>query len=121
MNLALFKENDGHHVGPLFIPRIIRPAVRPQGKQGMVHRAQTRRATPAWADKAEIERFYVMARKMTELTGELYVVDHIVPKISDRVCGLHVGINLQVIHWLENAKKGSLWWPDMWYEQMELI
>ena len=87
----------------------------------MVHRAQTKRATPKWADASEIAKLYKEAKRLTKLTGELHVVDHIVPKINPAVCGLHVGCNLRVIHWLENAKKGAFWWPDMWMEQMSLI
>ena len=36
--------------GPLFAPvRKQRPPVRPRGKEGVVHRAQTVRATPPWS------------------------------------------------------------------------
>ncbi len=111
----------GAHAGPLFVPRIKRDLVRPKGKEGIIHRAQTRRATPPWADLREIERFYQEARRLTRLTGELHVVDHIVPKIGKTVCGLHVVANLRVIHWLPNAQKGADWWPNMWNEQMELL
>ncbi len=111
----------GFHVGPLFVIRKQRAPIRPKGKEGIVHRAQTRRATPSWVDLREIARFYAEAKRLTRLTGELHVVDHIVPKISDTVCGLHVGCNLRVIHWRENASKGNFWWPDMWNEQMELF
>lgn len=110
----------GHHVGPLFVIRKQRPLARPPGKQGIVHRAQTVRATPPWADQAAIRKLYAEARALTKKTGELYVVDHIVPKISPVVCGLHVDWNLQVLHWLPNARKGNFWWPDMWNEQTEL-
>lgn len=110
----------GFHVGPLFVPRLQRALMRPKGKEGIVHRAQTKRATPAWADLAAIAVFYAKARYLTAKTGELHVVDHIVPKIGKTVCGLHVPANLRVIHWHENAVKGAAWWPDMWNEQMEL-
>lgn len=112
---------DGHHVGPLFVPRIRRGLVRPKGKEGIIHRAQTVRATPAWADMAHIKRFYRLARVVTGATGELHVVDHIVPKIGLTVCGLHVPCNLRVIHWKENAIKGAATWPGMWGEQLALI
>jgi 5-methylcytosine-specific restriction endonuclease McrA len=87
----------------------------------MVHRAQTRRATPPWADLEAIEKFYEEARHKTAETGELHVVDHIVPKIGKIVCGLHVHWNLRVIHWLENSRKGAWEWPGMPMEQLTLI
>lgn len=110
----------GFHVGPLFVPRLQRALMRPKGKEGIVHRAQTKRATPTWADLAALAVFYAKARYLTAKSGELHVVDHIVPKIGKTVCGLHVPANLRVIHWHENAVKGAGWWPDMWNEQMEL-
>jgi hypothetical protein len=112
---------DGWHVGPLFVPQLIRPPVRQPGKEGQLHRAQTRRATPPWADREEIKKAYRYAKRLSAWMGELYVVDHIVPKINPIVCGLHVGWNLRVIHWLENAQKGAFTWPDMPMEQAVLF
>lgn len=56
----------GHHVGPLFVIRKQRPLARPPGKQGIVHRAQTVRATPPWADQAAIRKLYAEARALTK-------------------------------------------------------
>lgn len=104
---------DGFDVGPLFAPPVkVRPLTRPKGKEGVVHRAQTVRATPPWADQRAIKTFYAEARRLTEVTGELHVVDHIIPKINPFVCGLHVENNLQVLHWRVNAVKGSAWYPN---------
>ena len=114
----------GFHPGPLFVPQLKRGLMRPKGKEGVVHRAQTVRATPRWLTaehKAQIRALYREAKRLTRETGELHVVDHIVPKIGATVCGLHVPWNLQVMHWLPNAVKGSATWPGMWGEQMELI
>lgn len=113
---------DGFCCGPLFAPvRKQRPPTRPKGKEGVVHRAQTRRATPCWADLTSARAFYREAKRLTRETGELNVVDHIVPKINPRVCGLHVPANLQVLHWRANTQKANLWWPDMWDAQEPLL
>lgn len=120
-----FQFEDGHCPGPLFAPsKIIRELARPPGKQGIVHRLQTKRATPKWLTKEQayaIRSLYNQAKYLTAKTGELHVVDHIVPKIGGTVCGLHVPWNLRVIHWRENATKGAAWWPDMWMIQLELL
>lgn len=80
---------------------------------GAKRRAQKFNATPPWTDLNVIQTFYTEAHCLTKATGITHHVDHIVPLISDRVCGLHVPYNLRVIPALENLSKSNSWWPDM--------
>ena len=67
-------------------------------------------AAPVWLTvehKKAIRQLYVSARELTKATGERYVVDHIIPLISEEVCGLHVPWNLRVITQEENLKKSN--------------
>lgn len=71
------------------------------------YRAQRLKATPIWADLAEIATIYEAARALGAH------VDHIVPLRSKRVCGLHCTANLQILSGVENMSKGNRRWPDM--------
>jgi len=75
-----------------------------------VRKRRHREATPKWLTKEErlqMRELYVQARKLTTVTGERYVVDHIVPLRGEFVCGLHVPWNLRVITQDENLKKSN--------------
>ena len=75
-----------------------------------VRKRRHRNATPKWIDaeqKLAMRQMYLTAQKLTKITGERYVDDHIVPLISDSVCGLHVPWNLRVITQEENLRKSN--------------
>ena len=75
-----------------------------------VRRRKHRQATPPWItrkQKTEMRALYQAAIHLSKTTGERYVVDHIVPLRSEKVCGLHVAWNLRVITQAENLKKSN--------------
>jgi len=75
-----------------------------------VRKRRHRTATPSWVtseQKLAMRQLYLQAMELTKLTGERYVVDHIIPLISHEVCGLHVPWNLRVITQEENLKKSN--------------
>lgn len=73
---------------------------------------QQRLATPKWADVEKIATIYKVSAVLRN-AGRAVCVDHIIPLISDVVCGLHVHNNLQVISTSENVRKGNRYWPNM--------
>lgn len=76
-------------------------------------RAMKCNATPAWADGKKMLEFYAESSRLMLETGIAHEVDHIVPLLSDLVCGLHCEANLQVITAFENRSKNNRFWPDM--------
>jgi hypothetical protein len=75
-----------------------------------VRKRRHKKATPPWItveQKLAIRQLYLQAMSLTKLTGERYVVDHIVPLINPTVCGLHVPWNMEVITQEENLKKSN--------------
>jgi len=75
-----------------------------------IRRRRFRQATPKWVtaeERKQIRYLYAQAREMTVATGVKYEVDHVIPLISDEVCGLHVLCNLRVIPKEENLKKSN--------------
>ena len=73
-----------------------------------------RQATPKWADKFRVDLVYTKARRLEIWLGEEFHVDHIVPVLSEFVCGLHCEANLQILPKKENISKGNRFWPNMW-------
>ena len=75
-----------------------------------VRKRRHRNATPKWItaeQKQAMRQLYLEAQRLTKLTGERYVVDHVVPLINPDVCGLHVPWNLRVMTQEENLRKSN--------------
>jgi plasmid rolling circle replication initiator protein Rep len=70
-------------------------------------RANKLRAMPKWLKWGELRKVYNKCRQMTRETGQEYHVDHIVPLVNKRVCGLHVPWNLRIITAAENVQKNN--------------
>lgn len=70
-------------------------------------RAVKLQRTMIWSDLEKIKKIYEEAKRLSSLTGEKYVVDHIVPLRGKFVSGLHVHNNLQIITHHENSKKSN--------------
>lgn len=64
-------------------------------------------ATPKWANLEKIKLIYKKCKELHKITGLIYHVDHVVPLINKKVCGLHVWNNLQILEKSENIKKGN--------------
>jgi hypothetical protein len=76
-------------------------------------RAALLRAIPAWANEQAVAAIYAEAHATQAESGVRMAVDHIVPLISDKVCGLHCEANLQILTASANSKKNNYWWPNM--------
>lgn len=118
---ATLKLNGGYDLGPLFSPPRKRRASKPKARGWDYYHRRHIEKTPGWADHDATAAMHDAARLLTEQTGVLYEVDHIVPLNHPLVCGLHWHGNMQVMTGDGNRQKANNWWPDMPGEQMALI
>lgn len=75
--------------------------------KGAARRAAKMRATPKWADLAQIAAIYAECERISKDNGIPHEVDHIFPLKGKTLCGLHVPENLQIIPRRQNRSKGN--------------
>lgn len=66
-----------------------------------------RLATPRWADQNKIVAIYMERERLSCETGIPHDVDHVIPIVSQLVCGLHCEFNLRVVPAHENRSKSN--------------
>ena len=74
------------------------------------NKAARKKRTPKWLTSDDlwmISQAYELAATRTDKFGFSWHVDHKIPLNGRTVSGLHVPLNLQVIPWIDNLRKGN--------------
>lgn len=84
----------------------------------MKRRSKKLNAIAPWMTKDEeskIRSLYKISKKISKSTGIDHHVDHIIPLVSEYVCGLHTITNLRIIPKIDNLRKGNKLIEDIVY------
>jgi hypothetical protein len=82
-------------------------------------RARKLKATPSWEDKRKTLWYYDESQRISQETGEVHHVDHMVPLNHWSVRGLHWHMNFDVLPGAENSSKGNRFWVGDWSDYYE--
>ena len=74
-----------------------------------LRRSRSRLIKLSEKDKELIDVIYWAASYISEYTGIPHEVDHIIPIVNDKICGLHVPENLQILTRRQNYLKSNKW------------
>lgn len=83
------------------------PEPKPLSWYASKRKAAKLQRTPVWADQKAIIEVYRKCYRLTGKTGIDHHVDHILPLQGEKVSGLHVAENLQVITATANMRKSN--------------
>lgn len=72
-----------------------------------IYRARTKEASLKMYDAKAMADIYRSCKLLTRTTGIKYEVDHIIPIVHEKVSGLHVSWNMQIMKKEENRKKSN--------------
>lgn len=75
-----------------------------------LRRSRKRNATPGWFgefDEFVVSEAYSLCEDRARATGNAWHVDHMIPLLAKKACGLHVSNNIQVIPEFVNLSKGN--------------
>ena len=86
--------------------RLIGRRLQKRRHYGVKRRALLQRAQPAWADSYKIAKIYARAALLSQ-AGIPHHVDHVIPLMSPKVCGLHCPRNLRIRPAAYNLAKGN--------------
>lgn len=106
---ALMQKAFAHTGPPLPVKERKPPMERPALLRMHARRrkAAKKQRTPPWSDLDAMREIYAEAHRLTQETGVMHHVDHIVPLQGKTVSGLHVPNNLQILTASENSRKGN--------------